>query len=219
MAYRLIMQNPNGISKARVIVADDHPIYGDGMASLLHEIDAGFDISCVVTFDAVLAAAKAGSAPKLFVLDLNFPGMSLPGSITTLRGTYPKASIVIVSMTDDQKTADKVMGANADGFISKSAAPDAMKNAIIKLLNGEFVTLCGSNPTLQIQGIDADYPGLTTRQKDVLRLLVDGKANKEIARDLGISPFTVRLHVSALFRQLGVVTRAAAAVQGARYML
>jgi DNA-binding NarL/FixJ family response regulator len=201
----------------RAIVADDHPIYCEGLASLLTEVSADASISKAVTFAAVMDAAMVEGAPDLFLLDLNFPGMVLPGSINLIREKFVNASIIIVSMSDDHTTADRVMASGADGFISKAASPDVMREAIEAVLAGEFVNVRGQVGLSQISKIEVDFPGLTARQIDVLKLLSQGKANKEIAKELKISPFTVRIHVSGILNQLDVVSRAGAAAIAGRY--
>ena len=201
----------------RAIVADDHPMYCEGLAALLADIDADMMINRADRFDRVLAQARQGRSPDLFLLDLNFPGMAVPGSLEILRAEFPKSSIIIISMSDDRDTADRIMAAGADGFLSKSAPPDDMRSAIEAVLAGEFVQLNGEAGLVHPSGIMLDFPSLTSRQIDVLRLLVEGKTNKEIARALDFSPFTVRIHVSAILHQLKVTSRSGAAAIGARY--
>jgi DNA-binding NarL/FixJ family response regulator len=199
------------------IVADDHPIFCDGLAQTIARLMPELIVKQAATFDGVLAAAQAGPAPTLFLLDLNFPGMHPVSSIALLRQAYPGASIVIVSMSDDTKTIEAILRAGADGFISKATSPEAFAAALADVQAGGIVALQGPARLTMIEAIEADFPTLTPRQIEVLKLLVSGLSNKEIARTLNLSPFTIRMHVSGVLHELGVTTRAAAAAIGARY--
>jgi DNA-binding NarL/FixJ family response regulator len=205
------------IALRRAIVADDHPIYCDGLAALLAEIAPMAGVSRAERFDTVISQAATDDPPGLFLLDLNFPGMVLPDSVMTLRKTYPRASVIIVSMSDDAATISRVMAAGVDGFISKSASPDQMRRAIIDVLAGEFVQIGGPSRLDDNADAATDLAKLTDRQRDVLHLLAQGQSNKDIARALGISHFTARVHVSAILKLLNVSTRAGAAAIGAKF--
>ena len=114
-------------------------------------------------------------------------------------------------MLEDREVIDRVMAEGADGFIAKSLPPEAIAAALDAVRNGDFV--CEMGDGLPAMPADADGAALTARQREVLRLLGAGLSNKEIARALGISPFTARMHVSAVLHALGVNTRAAAAAR------
>ncbi len=212
------VQRLNSNAATRMLVADDHPIFRDGIVSILAKIDPEIEVEHAGTYDELIEVARAGSDPQLFLLDLRFPGMDVERAVPELRVKFPLASIVIISMADDRRSIDHVMSTGVDGFISKAASEDQIRDGIVAVMNGEFVNVSASG-SLEGTTSVSQFSQLTPRQLDVLRGIVEGHSNKQIAKDLGISPFTVRIHVSALLRELKVETRTGAAAMASKYGL
>jgi DNA-binding NarL/FixJ family response regulator len=196
----------------RIVIADDHPVFRDGLRLVLQRVAPEAEIAEAVNWQEVLDVARNGAPPSTFILDLLFPGLEIGRSIGALRREFRQASIIVMSMVNDQDVIERVVREGADGFIGKDISPAEVTAAVLAIRDGEFIVR--STATGVSQPVDRTVPPLTTRQKEVLALVTKGQSNKEIARQLGISPFTVRIHVSALLRLLGVSSRAAAAVKG-----
>lgn len=197
----------------RIIVADDHPLFREGMLRTIQRLLPEAVLEEAGDLASVLALAKSGAELDSLILDLRFPGLRSVSMIAQLRQQLPRTSIIVVSMVDNQDLISEVMACGADGFIGKSISPEEIGQAILAIREGEVVVKYAPSGLLLPLEASDELSQLTTRQQEVLRLIAQGQTNKEIARELDISPFTVRIHVSSLLHTLKVSSRAAAAAK------
>ncbi|WP_103174155.1 response regulator transcription factor [Paracoccus sp. SY] len=197
------------MSEYRIIIADDHPLFREGIRRLVQK-RFGHVTACEAgTWSELLEQARSGPPPSAFVLDLIFPGFHPERSISELRTEFRLATVIVVSMLTDDRTVDHAMASGADGFIGKDVPPEAIGDAIEAICNGETVVTLHAEPGLN--RVPGPLDALTPRQREILKLIRTGRSNKEIARELDISPFTVSIHVSGVLKALGVSSRAGAA--------
>ncbi|MEE1880690.1 response regulator transcription factor [Pseudomonas soli] len=197
----------------RIIVADDHPLFREAMVNTVRRILPEARLEEAGSLADVLRLASMGETPDTLILDLRFPGLTCIGRLAELRRQLQRTTLIVVSMVDDPQVICEVMAAGVDGFIGKSVSPEAIGAAILAIRDGEVVVDYAPSGLLPQLDAPSELEQLTHRQQDVLRLIAQGKTNKEIARALDISPFTVRIHVSSLLKTLNVPTRTAAAVK------
>ncbi|TFF14027.1 response regulator transcription factor [Pseudomonas sp. BCA14] len=193
---------------ARIIIADDHPMFREGMLRTVQRLLPEAIVQEAGDMEAVHRLTLEDGDIDTLILDLRFPGLTCLSQLADLRQQLRRTTLIVVSMVDDPALIDQVMALGADGFIGKNIAPDEIGQALLAIREGEVLVKFAPSGLLPL-----DTHTLTARQQDVLRLIAQGKTNKEIAKALAISPFTVRIHVSSLLRRLDVPSRAAAAVK------
>lgn len=146
---------------------------------------------------------RSGCHPKLFVIDLVFPGTDGPATVSAICREFPSASLIVVTMLEESPATDQMLKAGVDGLKGKSLTAAAIMEGINSARAGGYlVKLTAPEKGQMTEGFN-----LTPRQKDVLRLLSENMTNKMIARELGLSHFTVRNHVSNLMLSLRVQRR------------
>jgi DNA-binding NarL/FixJ family response regulator len=204
----------------KVLVVDDHPLVLTALTQLLPQLDRPVTVLGAADRDEAYAALAAHPDVALLLLDLALPGTRGLELFGRLRRDFPRLPIAVLSATHDRATVDSALAAGARGFIAKTASARQLVEAVGRLLAGRPCprpdVARASNRIEVAPDLAPDVLGLTQRQSDVLRLLVQGKPNKLICRDLNLSEGTVKVHVSAILRALNVHTRAQAIVELAR---
>lgn len=208
-----------------VLVVDDHALFREGLKFLLRELDA----SLVVDEAGDCAAALERTATHgydLVLLDLNLPGLRGMDALAALRGAIPGAPTVVLSGEDSPELVRSAIRAGAMGFIPKSSTREVLIQALrLVFAGGVYLppaaldTHTAAAPLAAYgpgEPPDAARLGLTPRQMDVLRCVIQGKPNKSIARELDISEGTVKAHLSAVMQALGARNRTEAVYAAAK---
>lgn len=197
-----------------VVIADDHPLVRDALARVVRQFDPQAQV-CEAGDYASLVECIASALPELLLLDLNMPGMDGLQAVRRLRERLPQAIIVVASGQDDPATIRAALGTGVNGFIPKSDPPALLLHALHMVSTGgtyiparTLLDFSNGQPPLR-----PSASGLTPRQLDVLRLLQKGEPNKTIARQLGLTEGTVKIHIAAILRALQVRNRTEAVVR------
>jgi DNA-binding NarL/FixJ family response regulator len=206
---------------ANVLVADDHPLVREALRSAISQVFPDSVTLEASSLDEAVAIIAGHPDLDLVLLDLNMPGTAGFAGLLVLRRTFPKLPVVVVSGLDDRRIIAEALGYGAAGFIPKSSPKTLLAEGIREAMEGNvFVPPAYREPLADQPGRatpDADLARriatLTPQQLRVLKLVSEGKLNKQIAFELGIGETTVKAHVSAILHKLGVYSRTQAAIE------
>jgi DNA-binding NarL/FixJ family response regulator len=205
----------------KILVIDDHPLIQEALKHVLIELDASLELIQAQDASSAHAALSRTSGIDLLVLDLALPGCDGFELLADLRRDWPDIPVLVLSATYDRATVEMALDLGAMGFIPKTANAHILIDALrLVLSGGVFVPVecstSGGGALRPRTGTRSQELGLTPRQGDVLKLLVQGKPNKLICRDLSLSEGTIKVHVSAILRALKVNNRTQVVIELAR---
>ncbi|HUI60663.1 MAG TPA: response regulator transcription factor [Steroidobacteraceae bacterium] len=213
----------------KILVIDDHPLVQEGVATALQSLADSVSVLAARDAEEGLRIAARHPDLDLVLLDLALPGMSGFNLIARLHERLPSLPVVVLSALEEPDNVRHAINAGAMGFVPKSAAtrvlldvlkqvlagnvtvPDALKSSTHALARG--MAGAGSSAT---GSAEPAVTSLTLRQLEVLARVCQGKTNKQIAMELGLSEKTVKAHVTAIFKVLGVVNRTQAVLVARR---
>lgn len=216
----------------KLLVIEDHALVREGMIQTLRHLEPDRPAAeiCILeagNCDDGCAILIEQEDFDLVLLDLALPGMDGLTCLGLIRQRFPAVPVVIVSAYDDAPTVKRALKAGASGFIPKAYPGERMLAALRQVLAGQVYEPENLLPTSPISEpastvvteTAADDFGLTERQAEVLGLMNSGKSNREIAALLGVSEGTVKIHVTAVLKALGVSSRTQAMVAVARHRI
>jgi DNA-binding NarL/FixJ family response regulator len=198
---------------------DDHHLVRDGMRPVLERLgdpDERLEVLEAATFAAGLAEIGRHADIELVLLDLRLPDVAGFDALARLQREHPDLPVVVMSGEDEAGLVREALQRGALGYVPKSSRPEVILHALrLVLSGGTYVPreIMGGDDARPRDGPASPTPaglaslGLTPRQAEVLPLLLAGKSNKQICRDLGLAEGTVKSHIAAIFKALGVTTR------------
>jgi DNA-binding NarL/FixJ family response regulator len=210
------VSEPTGIAPLRVIVADDHPVFREGLVSALE--DRGLEVVATATNGDEAVATVASERPAVVLMDLTMPGMSGLEATRVIVANHPSTAVLVLTMSDDDDSLFAALRAGAQGYLIKEADPDDIARAVATVARGGSVL----GPRIGARVLDAaakpgeqsgerhPFPQLTHGEREVLALVARGYDNLRIAGRLSLSEKTVRNRVSIILTKLPATSRAEA---------
>lgn len=211
------MQIPASAPAARTfssaLIVDDHPLFCDALSMTLQAVSGIRKVDTESRLEDALEFLVSKGKPDLIILDLNLPDVDGLEGVVRMR-TAAKAPVIVVSSLTDSRVISGVVSAGASGFVPKHSQRDVFRIAVETVAQGEVFVPDGYQ---KLAREDAEGPAvddaierlsaLTNQQARILQLVCEGKLNKQIAYDLSIAETTVKAHVTAIMRKLGVQSR------------
>ncbi|WP_017217029.1 response regulator transcription factor [Pseudoalteromonas sp. NJ631] len=206
------------------LIADDHPLFREALKGALKAQFEGLEVFESENFDTTLSVLQQQEELDLLLLDLHMPGNGDLYGLIRIREDHPSLPVVVVSGSEDLSIISKVMGYGAMGFIPKAASVEQITEAIEQVLEGDSWLPEGmKDKVAELEGEDKELAqqvaSLTPQQYKVLQYLHEGLLNKQIAYELNISEATVKAHITAIFRKLGVYNRTQAVLIASKLQL
>lgn len=211
----------------RLLVVEDHALVRMGLVGLLGQIEKNVNVFEAADFEMALSILDSEGDFDLLLLDLALPGIDGFAGLDILRRRYPAMPVVVVSAFDDAPTITRVMNLGASGFIPKAYSGEALLAAVHEVLAGNIfrphvqaaaARMDDAVPVPPHQGsVQPEEIGLTARQAQVLALMARGLSNRDIGEQLELTEGTVKIHVTAVFKALGVNSRTQAMIAVTNY--
>lgn len=212
----------------KILIIDDHHLFREGLKLVLFQLNPDIVPLEAAALDEALALARQHTDIAIVLFDLGLPGVQGIDALTAFRQQCDDLPVIVLSGQEDQQTVLDALAGGAMGFVPKSTSPQTLHAALkIVLDNGVYVPPVALGPLRPSAATPAPACaarlgrrlgdlGLTGRQAEVFRLIVQGKTNKAIARTLQISESTIKQHVKPILRALGVTSRVGAILEVAR---
>ncbi|MBQ2262945.1 MAG: response regulator transcription factor [Loktanella sp.] len=223
----MVEQDISAFRGHTALIADDDEFFRIALASILTKRFGFHKVIETSTFDTAIDRLRPTDNVKLALFDLNMPGMNNWANLRSIRDFFPSVRVSVVSGSQDREDILMALNIGLHGFIHKGLGVAELGRAIGLILEGNVyvpaflpdLAICPREKPL-IETTEAAHHSpavnlLTPRQNEVLKLLILGKSNKGMARDLKLSEGTVKFHLAAIFRFLGVSNRVEAATSGA----
>ena len=199
----------------KILIADDHALFRDGLALYLEKLAPDVVIAQAGSYSQMFKLLASDDKIDFVFFDFEMNDMSWQEALEILKQNSNKTAFVIISGAEDNRTIKTILSAGAKGYIPKRSDTKVLNNALRLILDGgtyvppNLIENIASNP---LNSKNSGTKNLTYRQSQVLDLIAQGKSNKQIAFDMGVSESTVKLHINALLRSLHVSNRTQAVI-------
>ncbi|MGB0732907.1 MAG: response regulator [Pontibacterium sp.] len=205
----------------KIIIADDHPLFRAALKQAVGQAVPGVKTVEAESLAGVQEAVEEHSDADLVLLDIHMPGTNGFSGLVFLRGQNPGIPVVVVSGSEEPNVMKRAIDYGASGFIPKSAPLETISDAIRAVLEGEewlpeALADNMADVTPEDQKFAEALAALTPQQFRVLTMLTEGLLNKQIAYELNVSEATIKAHVTAILRKLGVHSRTQAVIAAQR---
>jgi len=205
----------------KIIIADDHPLFRAALKQAVSQAVPGVQTIEADTLAAVQEAVDQHSDADLVLLDIHMPGTNGFSGLVFLRGQNPEIPVVVVSGSEEPHVMKRAIDYGASGFVPKSAPLETIAEAITAVLEGdEWLPQELADNMDDVSEEDQKFAealaSLTPQQFRVLTMLTEGLLNKQIAYELSVSEATIKAHVTAILRKLGVHSRTQAVIAAQR---
>ena len=200
----------------RILIVDDHPVVREGLVAVLESVPDFRVVGSAASAEEALAAMEA-ARPDIVLLDLELPGMSGVDAIPRVIAGGDHVRVIVLTAYDTEERVLGAIKAGAGGYLLKGAAAAEIVDAIRAVRDGgSYLTpRVATRVIAQVAGRRRSGV-LSEREREVLRLVADGRSNKQIARQLSITERTVKFHITSIFNKLGADNRAQAIALAAR---
>ena len=203
-----------------ILIADDHPLFREALRGAVQRILPDASLCEADSVDALYGLVEANPDADLLLMDLNMPGAHGFSALVHLRALHPQLPVVVVSAREEPAVMRRALDHGALGFIPKSADSETIGIAVGQVLDGErwAPAAAASAPAMDRdeEAVARRLRELTPQQFRVLQMLGEGRLNKQIAWNLGVSEATIKAHVTAVLRKLGVNNRTQAVLMAGR---
>jgi len=203
----------------KILVVDDHALVRAGLCQVLQGLlpDEPTEVLQAPDCAEAFVIAQRHADLDLVLLDYHLPDMDGLAALTIFGKKHPELPVVILSGSANPSIIGRVLARGAAGFITKSGLSEELLQALRLVLAGEVYSPPELNSGWADDGLLKQPPVFTSRQENVLRLLLDGYSNREIGDKLNLSDETIKNHISTILRGFGVKTRTQAALEAGRW--
>lgn len=205
----------------RILIVDDHTLFRDGLELLLGKLDPRIEMFEASDLPSALEAARQLGHIDLVLFDLGLPGVSGIPALTEFRRANGSLPVVVLSGLADRQTVIEALENGAMGFIPKTTSSETLHHALKLVLDGGIYLPEGAWESAEHAAVPRSAPAvkrlseldLTERQRQVFKLIIQGRPNKVIARELGVTESTVKAHIKPILKALNVTSRVGAILE------